>query len=77
MAVAVISFGTTQFLLGNILSTRQFIRKEELNAMEVLPFYLLTQESVFWRISEIVSAITLCGCTVLYVMRRRKSVKRI
>lgn len=77
LAVTAISFGTTQFLLGNILITRPFFWREELGAMEELPFPLLEQESIIWRFCEIISIITLCGCAVLFVIRRRKSVKKI
>ena len=74
-AVTAISFGTTQFLLGNIMDTRQFFRKEELKTMEVLPFSMLMQESMVWRLSEIISLITLCGCVVLFIRKRRKNIK--
>ena len=76
LTTTAISFGTTHFLLGNILITRQFFRKEELGAMAELPFLLLGQESIIWRFCEIISIITLCGCVVLFVIRRRKGVKR-
>lgn len=76
LAVTAISFGTTQFLLGNILITRPFFRKEDLNAMELLPFSLLTQESIIWRLCESVSVITLFTCVALLVIKRRKSAKQ-
>ena len=77
MTVTGISFAVTQFLLGNILVTRSFLRKDELQVLETLPFSLLRQESVIWRLSEVISMIALCGLVVAYVVRRRNIVKTV
>ncbi len=75
LAVVFIAFCTTQFYLGNILITQNFVRYEDIPTLAVVDFPLLTQESVLWRISEAVSAAALCGCLVIYMVRRRNAEK--
>lgn len=72
LLVTAVSFSTTQFLLNNILRTRSFVRGEEIEALGTVPLPLVTQESLFWRLSEAVSAAALCGCIVMWIVRRRK-----
>lgn len=77
LAVVSVSFGTTQFLLGNILTSRYFFRETELAELGGLPFALLTQESPIWRFSEAVSLATIGACVVMCVVRRLRSVKKV
>lgn len=71
LAIVFIAFSTTQFQLGNILITQGFVRYKDIPLLAVIDFPLLTQESVIWRFSEAVSAVALCGCLVMYIVRRR------
>lgn len=75
LMVVFVAFCTTQFYLGNILITQKFVRYEDIPLLAVIKFPLLTQESVIWRISEAVSAIALCGCIVMYIVRRGNAEK--
>ncbi len=73
-AVCAVSFGTTQFLLGQILIGRSFLRKEEIATLtEGLVLPLITQESAVWRLCEGVSLAALACCAILWIVRRRKS----
>lgn len=74
-AVIAVSFGTTQFLLGNIIKTRAYV-KLEADAMELLPLQVIAEESMVWRMCEVFSAAAICGCLLLSLVRRRKNVKR-
>ena len=71
-----VSFGTTQFLLGNILKTRPYVRPEE-GYDTLLPLQIILQESIVWRFCEIISAVVLCGGLVMCIVRRRKGVKKV
>lgn len=73
LLVTAISFGTTQFLLGNILFTGQFVRGDEIQAWGALMLPVITQESIVWRLSEVVSAAALCGCITMCIVRRHKT----
>ncbi len=75
LAIGAISFGTSQFLLGRILTTRNFLRGEEIEALGEVAFPLVLQESAAWRICEAISVAALCGCAAIWVMRRRKSAR--
>ena len=77
LLVTSVSFGTTQFLLGNILSTRQFVRGDEIQALGTLMLPVITQESTLWRLSEIISAAALCGCIIMCIVRRHKRDKKV
>lgn len=72
-----VSFGTTQFLLGNILFTRGFVRHENIESMCTIEFPLILQESMVWRLSEVLSCAAVGGLIVMWIIRRRKSVKRV
>ncbi len=72
-AVAAVSFGVTQFMLGNLLKTRPYIRQEE--TLELIPLEVIEGESMVWRVCEGLSAAALCGCLALFLIRRRKDVK--
>lgn len=74
-AVIAVSFGTTQFLLGNIMKTRAYV-KLEADAMELLPLQVMSEESVVWRMCEVFSVAAICGCLLLFLVRRRKNVKK-
>lgn len=73
LAVACVSFGTTQFLLGKILTTQNFVRQAEIEAFGNVPFSLVTEESIIWRFCEAVSVAALFVCGIMWIMRRRKS----
>ena len=77
LLVTSISFGTTQFLLGNILSTKQFARGDDIQALSALELPMITQESAMWRLSEAVSAVALCGCIIMCIVRRRGRDKKV
>lgn len=77
LTVAAVAFGTTQFLLGDILQTRHFAREAEIQEMSSAAFSLLTNESLGWRFCEMVSIVALLGCLALFVVRRRRSVKKV
>lgn len=72
LVMVAIAFGTTQFLLGDILQTRSFLREAEVEALYSADFALLSGESIVWRLCEVVSAVALCACVALFVLRRRK-----
>lgn len=69
-----ISFATAQFLLGNILKTRNYVRKEELQGL-LLPMQALEQESAIWRCSEVLSFAAICAWLTMVVIRRHKGVE--
>ncbi|MCI8694633.1 MAG: hypothetical protein HFH91_18370 [Lachnospiraceae bacterium] len=71
LTVGGISFATAQFLLGNILRTRDYVRPEELQEL-LLPLHVLDQESVVWRCSEFISLAALCAVVAMAVRRRYK-----
>lgn len=77
LAVVAVSFLVTQFLLGSILTGRNFARQEQLEALSGVEFLLITQESGIWRLSEAISVLSLCACVVRWIMRRRKRVKEV
>lgn len=77
LAVTAVSFGTTQFQLGNILRTGEFARREELEALSALPLPVVAWESPLWRGCEILSLVALCGCAAVWMIRRRKGVKKV
>lgn len=74
-ATVAVSFGVTQFLLGNILKTRPYVRLDE--AYEMLPLQVIASESFVWRLCEVISVIALCGCLALSVLRRRKNAEKV
>lgn len=74
--VAAVSFGTTQFLLGYILKTRDFVRLEE-GTLEMLPLQAIAQESPAWRLCEVISVVALCGCLAFGILRRRKNAEKV
>lgn len=71
-AATAASFGTTQFFIGNLLKTGYYIRPEEI-MLNVMSIPLVTQESMVWRMCEIISVLALCGCLAMYILRSRKS----
>lgn len=77
LAVAAVSFAVTQFLLGNILTGREFVRQEGIETLSGIPFLLVTQESGIWRLSEVISILSLCSCVFLGIIRRQKRVKEV
>lgn len=77
LAVTAISFGTTQFMLGNILQTQGFVRGEEAETLASVAFSLLTQETLIWRLCELISCIAIGICLFLFVLRRRRSVVEV
>lgn len=74
-AVGAISFATTQFFLGNVLRTRDFVRPDGLQEL-LLPLQVLPQESMAWRCSEMLSLAMLCACAATAVIRRRKGAEK-
>lgn len=66
---AVVSWLTTQFLLGQILISRQFLRPADWEMTERLPFLLVPQESMLWRLGELISALALVGLAALWLAR--------
>lgn len=76
LTVAAGAWGTTQFLLNYILYTGSFIREEGIPDASGLPFTVITQEAVIWRISEIASLVFLVAFLVWYGVRRWKHVAR-
>lgn len=78
MAVACVSFGTTQFLLCNILSTEPFAKSEEIAAFGNIEIPVIYGESAVWRLCEAVSAVFVCAFAVCLVrrMKCRKEVKK-
>ncbi|MCM1527409.1 MAG: hypothetical protein NC091_09200 [Bacteroides sp.] len=77
LGMAAISFGTVQFQLGNILKNGAFARGAELESMAALSLPVVAQESLLWRCSEALSLAALCVCAAIWMIRRRKDVKRI
>lgn len=76
LMTVLVSFGTTQFLLGNILKTRAYVRLEEEN-YTLLSLQIIMQESIAWRLCELISAAALCGGLAMSIVRRRKGVKKV
>lgn len=77
LIVIAISLGTVQFQLGNILSASSFVRGDEIQALGSLMLPVVEQESVVWRLSEGISAAALAGCIAMWIVRRRKRVKKV
>lgn len=77
LTVTAISFGTTQFLLGNILQTQEFVRGEEIDSLGSVELFFLTQETVVWRLCELLSFVSIVVCAFLFVLRRRRSVEGV
>lgn len=75
-ATAAASFGTAQFFLGNLLRTRAYMWPGG-ELPELLPFQILTRETLFWRLCEVVSALALCGCLAPGILRRRKHAEQV
>lgn len=71
-----ISLATTQYMTGTILSVREYIRPDT-EEWGRISLQALAQESMVWRACEAISAVTLCGLLIRWIMRRRKGVKRI
>lgn len=76
-AMLLLSFGTIQFQLGNILITQDFVRQEEIVLLSQTAIPLVEQESILWRCSEGISVVAVCICAVLWMIRRRKDAERI
>lgn len=72
-----VSFGTTQFLLGNILKTHEFAWDEDIAAFGGIQIPVIYGESMVWRLCEIVSLVSISACAVIWLIRRRKSVKKV
>lgn len=77
LIVIAMSLGTAQFQLGNILSAGSFVRGDEIQALGSLMLPVVEQESVIWRLSEGISAVALAGCIAMWIVRRRKRVKKV
>lgn len=74
-AVGAVSLATTQFFLGNILKTRNYVRPEELREL-LLPMQVLPQESMVWRCSEVISLVAVGACLTMAVIRRHKRAEK-
>ncbi len=74
---AAVSLGITQFMTGNILQTRGVVRTDTGEDWGRIPMQILMQESAFWRVCEAVSVVTLCILLAMWIIRRRKGVKRV
>lgn len=77
LAASAASFGTTQFLLGNILTTRGFAWDEDIERFGNIELPVIYGESAVWRLCEAVSVISIIVCVALRLIRRRKSVKEV
>ncbi len=77
LAVLLLSFGTIQFQLGNIMITQNFVRQEEIALLSQTAIPLVEQESFLWRCCEGISVVAVCACAVLWVIRRHKNAGRI
>lgn len=74
LASVAASFGTAQFLLGNLLQTRAGIKPDE--GMELIPFQILQGESMGWRLCGIISAVAICGFAMYGLAQRNMTLKR-
>ncbi len=72
LLITAMSFGSIQYLLGDILTTRGFAREPEIEALSSIQFSLILQESVVWRICEVISLLAIFGCVIMWIVRRRK-----
>ncbi len=70
LAVTLVSLATTQFFLGNVLKRGSVIRLES-GKYEGIPFQIVAQQTVVWKICGIISAVTLCICLATRLMRRK------
>jgi len=77
LAVTAVSFGTTQFLLGNILTTRGFAWDKDIGEFGNIELPVIYGESIVWRLCETVSVISVLVCVAIWLIRRRKSVKKV
>ncbi len=77
VAAASAAFGCTQFLLGNIMTSRGFVWDEDIEAFGNIELPVINSESVLWRLCEIVSLFSICVCVVIWLMGRRKSAEKI
>lgn len=76
LAVTVVSVGTTQFFIGNVLKTAACIWPQAGN-LNPVPMPFVTEESMVWRLSELISAVAVCGCVVMSIVRGRNRVKEV
>lgn len=67
---AACAFASIQFLMGSILHQRGFIRPNEEGAWEAIFMGIYTQEPVLWRITEAVSAVTVCAGAVFWIWKK-------
>lgn len=77
LATAAVHFGTTQFLLGKIMTNCSIARDETIDALANTEFPVIYSESLFWRLCEIASLVSVLLCIALWLMRRKESVKKI
>lgn len=75
VVTAAVSFGTTQLLSESILRKRGRFNPDTEGWWD-LSLQVVTQESVVWRLCEAVTVGALCVCLVLWIVRRRKGVKK-
>ncbi|MCR2047370.1 hypothetical protein NSB25_08775 [Acetatifactor muris] len=76
LAVTVVSVGTTQFFIGNVLKTAACIWPQA-GDLNPVPMPFVTEESMVWRLSELISAVAVCGCVVMSIVRGRNRVKEV
>lgn len=77
LATTAVSFGTTQFLLGHILTGCGIAREQEIEAFGNIELPVIYGESILWRLCEIVSLISVLLCMAVWLMGRRKRVKKV
>jgi hypothetical protein len=73
LAAAAVSFVTTQFLTGNILSKVSFVKEEEITAFGSIEMPVIYGESVVWRLCEAVSVVSVCVLIAIWLIKKAKN----
>lgn len=63
-AVCLTGFLTAQFQVGRLLTTKGFIRDDQILEWSQIGYGVIAQESFFWRISEVITLATVAGIVV-------------
>lgn len=77
LATAAVSFGATQFLLGRIMSDCDIAWNETVETLANTKMPVIYNESLFWRLCEIVSLFSFLLCIAMWFVRRKKDVKKV
>jgi hypothetical protein len=72
IAVTAVSYGTTQFLTGQILSTENFVKGDDITAFGNIEMPVIYGESIIWRLCEALSVISVAVLFAMWLVKRVK-----